>query len=267
MTTGIVLDGSGETTCPDPALPCDYDDASDSYAATLLEVAWTYYEEGGSAGFLTGPGKKAAFETVASVILALQQADGLTWAKDSYRVKYVMDNSETYRGLRCMEQLEELVFNDPAAAQLYGDAADAVQAGIEAGLFNGATGLYRVAKFENGAVQEANLNQWYPGTVAIVWPHLCGVIEGSSARARAQMDALNGSWDGTPNPDWTSHFLGPGGFPWPSIGQAAILAGDLYRGRKHTRFVLKQKLPAFGWPITVIDAGWLLRNLAPPKVR
>ena len=70
-----LADGTGETTCPPgfPSARCDYDDASDSYAATFLGAAWTYYEAGGRAVFLNAPGNKEKFEAIAEVILTLQE--------------------------------------------------------------------------------------------------------------------------------------------------------------------------------------------------
>jgi len=250
-------DGTGETACPpgiNPAL-CGHDDASDSYAATFLGAAWTYYEEGGGPEFLNAPGNKEKFETIAGVILALQQADGLTWAKDTYHVKYLMDNSEVYWGLKSMARLEEKVFSNPTMAQVYDIAAEQIRNGIENELFNPGTGLYRVAKFEDGTYKEANLSEWYPGTVALAWPHLFGIIEGTSSRAKAQMAALNDNWDGSPNPDWTSNIVDPDGLLWPSIGHAALLIGDCNRARSHLDFVKNEKFPHFDHPFTAGDGG------------
>jgi hypothetical protein len=260
-----LADGTGETTCPPGLTPslCNHDDASDSYAATLLGVTWAYYQAGGNAAFLQTAGNKEIFEQIAQVILTLQQPDGLTWAKDSFRVKYLMDNSEVYWGLISMAELERVVFGDEINAQQYKAAAESVQRGINQSLFNPNTGLYRIAKFENNAVEEANLNVWYPGTVAIAWPHLFGVTGNRSEKALAQMAALNESWDGSPHPDWTETIVDPTGFVWPSIGQAALLTGDCDRAQRHATFVKNKKFPDFAWPFDVSEGGWLLMTLAP----
>ena len=258
-----LADGTGETTCPPGIAPalCDYDDASDSYAATFLGVVWAYYQAGGSAAFLSAAGNKQKFETIAEVILALQQPDGLTWARDDWHVKYLMDNSEVFWGLWSMARLEAEVFGDPAAAQRYQDAAEQVRNGIFDSLYNPGTSLYRVAKHADGTYVEADLNVWYPGTVALVWPHLLGVTEGDAPMAQAQMDALNESWDGSPNDDWTSQVVDPTGFLWPSIGQAALLAGDGDRAAAHAAFVRGLTFPTFDGLFTVDDGGWLLMTL------
>lgn len=263
-----LADGTGESTCP-PGIDlnlCEHDDASDSYAATFLGVARAYYEEGGDTAFMNTAGNKEKFETIAGVILGLQDVDGLTWAKDNFHIKYLMDNSEVYWGLNAMALLEEMVFGDTVAAQIYINAAELVLDGIDTELFNQGTGLYRVAKLENGTFEEANLNNWYPGTVAIVWPLL--FIDASSARAQTQMSALNNSWDGLLNPDWATNITDPNGFTWDSIGYAALLTGYQELSLNHVEFVKNLKFPTaenpvgFDWPFSVNDAGWLLSTLS-----
>lgn len=163
--------------------------------------------------------------------------------------------------------MEAVVFGDRAAARRYTAAAERVRDGIFRSLFDEGTGLYHVAKHVGG-VDEANLDVWYPGTVPIAWPHLFGVTAGDSDIAQAQMAALNESWDGSPNPDWTTNVVDPSGFLWPSIGYAALLTGDCDRARRHANFVKELKFPnehdpvGFAWPFTVGDGGWLLRTLS-----
>jgi hypothetical protein len=160
-----------------------------------------------------------------------------------------------------MADLAHTLF-DKKRASVYDGAASRVRHGINESLFNRRARLYRVAEFENGAVMDADLNQWYVGTVTIVWPQLFDVTRERSSRAKRQMDALNRSWDGNPNPDWTAAFADPDGFVWTSVGHAALLSGDCARARAHTNFVRAQKLPNLDWPWTVEDAGWLLRTLS-----
>lgn len=213
----------------------------------------TYYQEGGSVDFFHAEGNREKLETVAGVILALQDRDGLTWAKDNWRVKYLMDNSEVYWGLKSMANLEKEVFDDNKAARKYERAAKKVRNGIRKSLFNRRAGLYRVAKFDNGSYQEADLNSWYPGTVALAWPHLFGVIKGKSKTAQNQMEAINANWD------WTSQ--SSDGSPWASIGQAALVAGDQAGASRQANLILEE-FADFHYPFTVDDAGFLISTLS-----
>ncbi len=261
-----LADGTGETTCLD-AYWCNHSDSFGSNAATFLGVAWTYYAEGGSGAFLRTPGNKELFERVAAVILSLQQPDGLV-SENRFLVKYIMDNSEVYWGLKSMESLEARVFVDRPASQVYSRAAARVQDAIRDSLLNPTTGLYRVAKFDEGVYWEADLNNWYPGTVSLLWPSLFSVTPGNSKIERTQVDALNANWDGSPNPDWTSNTADPDGFLWTSIGYVAMLAGDCERARAQVNRTRAAKFPtgfdetAFSWPFPVDDAGWLLNTLS-----
>ena len=270
-------DGTDETTAPsgcdnhDPSRPnCDWDDATDSYAATFLGLVETYYQEGGSDAFLQRPGVEKQLEAIAGVILALQQADGLTWAKADYRVKFLMDNSEVYWGLKAMARLKSEVFGDRRGARTYEKAARKLRQGMQKYLFDRKSRRYHVARFEDGSVQPADLDQWYPGSVALAWPHLFGVTSPRSSRPRIQMRLLNASWDGSPNPDWSTNLVDLSGFPWTSIGYAALLVGDQERTRRHARLVQQLKFPSaadpvgFAWPFAVDDGGWLLRTLSSP---
>jgi hypothetical protein len=272
-------DGSGETRCLKSSSPylCNYNDATDSAASTFIDVLKAYYDAGGDIGFLTAPGNKTQFETITGAMLALQQADGLTWAKSDYRVKYLMDNSEVYRGLKSMAYLETEVFSDPTQAQVYEEAAGRVRSGIISKLYDPATQLYRTEIAENGVYETPNLLRWYPDTAAQAWPHLFGVIEASNSATQAVMAALYAVWDEAPRPDWTSCSDLPRideGNLWPSIGYAALLSGQTSKARAHKDCLVDLKFPhtageiGFGWPFRVDDAGWLLMTLTtlpPPQ--
>jgi hypothetical protein len=267
---GIVLnhwyleDGSGETTAPAGIDPyyVDFDDASDSYAALLLAVAYKYYAKGGSVAFLTSDRIKEKLEIVVNVVLSLQDPiDGLTWGKATWPVKYLMDNCEVYLGLKSMEKLERDVYGDRKASNVYKTAAKKVKNGIQNELYNDAVSLYRYAKFEDGTYAEADLNVWYPGTAHLAWPHLFEVIEPQELTAQNQMSELNNRWDGDPKPDWTRDVIDKKGFTWPSIGYAALLAGDSPRAQACAALIVYLKLPDFPYPFTVDEAGWLLRTL------
>src|SRR5205823_4074414 len=83
------------------------------------------------------------------------------------------------------------------------------------------TGLFSVARHENGALTPAHLDVWYPDTVAQAWPLLFGVLSDRPETARATMALVNDTWDGEPKPDWTRNVVDPGGFTWPPIASAA----------------------------------------------
>lgn len=206
--------------------------------------------------------KREKIEIVADVILSLRDSeDGLTWAKDGWRVKYLMDNCEVYEGLRAIERLEKELYSDPGASAKYRSAAREVRDAIMRELYNDATSLFRWAKFEDATYEEADLKAWFPGTVHIVWAHLFSVVSPRTQITRIQMNAMNYSWNGFSHPDWTRGIVDIQGFTWPSAGYPELRAGDLERARAQADVILRSKLPDFPYPFTAEEGGWLLRTL------
>lgn len=261
------MDGGGETNCVKPGDPllCHHNDATDSAAATFFSVLWAAHEAGLPSGTLSSPERKRQVEALAGVVLKLQQADGLCWARADYRVKYLEDNCEVFAGLRDLADLEQDVFNNAAQSATYRQAAERVRRGIVNELYDNSAKLYRTAKFEDGKRPLANLDKWYPDTQAQLWPLLFGVASMNDSPTRAVIAAVNGHWDGHGKPDWASE---PGRVNegWLEAGNAygMLLAGETERVRTFAAAVrpLKFRTNGFAGPFNVEDAGWLLEVLS-----
>ena len=263
-----LADGGGETTCVKPGDPflCHYNDATDSAAATFFSVLWAAHEAGIARTTLNTPERKKLVETLAEVLLKLQQTDGLYWAKSDYRVKYLEDNSEVFAGLRDLANLERDVFNDAERSTFYKTAANRVQQAILKELYDPKAELYAVAKFEDNSRPAADLDKWYPDTQAQSWPHLFGVVPPTDPKTKAVMSAVNARWSGQTKPDWAANpdRINNG---WIEAGDAyaALLTGDTWRVRKYIEAVKRLKFPKsadasdFEWPFSVTEAGWLLQ--------
>lgn len=263
--------GDGETTCVKPGDPvlCHYNDATDSAAATFFSALWAAHAAGMPNSVLDTPGRRQGVERLANVILKLQQSDGLCWAKNDYRVKYLEDNSEVFGGLCAVAKLERDVFNDPQGSHIYQDAADRVRLGLLSELYDSKAKLFRVAKFENNNSPPPNLDTWYPDTQAQLWPVLFGVIAANDPRARAVAAGVNAHWNGQIRCDWAEdpEHVNQG---WVEAGHAygALLMGEtncvrIYCGAvKRYKFKSEDKTLQCRWPFSVDDAGWLLRILA-----
>lgn len=266
--------GSGETTCVKPGDPflCDYNDATDSAAATFFSVLWAAYEAGVPATALDTPERRRQVEKLAVALLKLQQPDGLCWAKADYRVKYLEDNSEVFGGLSALANLEKNVFHDPEKAAVYRVAAERVRQGILKELYDPAARLFRIAKFENNTRPPVNLDIWYPDTQAQLWPVLFGVLKSNDPRAQAVALAVDEHWNGRSRPDWSTdpEHVNQG---WVEAGhaEAAWLMGDTNRVENYLRAVEQDKFrapgqaPHFTGPFSVDDAGWLLQIMAAVK--
>ena len=263
-----LADGRGETTCVKPGdhFLCHCNDATDSAAATFFSVLWAAHEAGIAGTTLKTGGRKKLVETLAEVLLKLQQTDGLCWAKSDYRVKYLEDNCEVFAGLRDLANLEQDVFNDPEHSTFYRKAAARVQQGIVRELYEPGTKLYLIAKFEDNKRPAADLDKWYPDTQAQFWPILFGVVDPADPKSKAVLSAVNARWSGGTKPDWAAN---PGQINngWVEAGDAyaALLAGDTQRVRTYVEAVKRLKFPqsaeasGFEWPFNIADAGWLLQ--------
>ncbi|HHT26596.1 MAG TPA: hypothetical protein GXZ82_05055 [Firmicutes bacterium] len=71
-------------------------DSTDAYAGTFLALVWRYYQVTRDDEFLRSL-EKPVRQAVAA-ILSTMNADYLTWAKPTYKVKYLMDNLEVWFG-------------------------------------------------------------------------------------------------------------------------------------------------------------------------
>lgn len=261
--------GTGETVCVKPNDPhlCRYNDATDSAAATFFLVLQAYSKAGGRFSFLKGDGQ-TQIEHLADILLALQNPDGLFWAKRDYRVKYLEDNCEVYAGLAALSHLEETVFKNRGRMKTCAAAAERVQRAIETDLYDPAMHAYRVAKFENGDYARADLNVWYPDMQAQLWPILFGVVLPSAQRARAALGALDEHWNGQERPDWASapEKVNHGHINM-DMAYAALLAGDAKQVSAYwpaaRRFVFPHPPDSagFAWPFSVGEAGWMLTLL------
>jgi len=264
-------DGTSETICakPNDSFLCHYNDATDSAAATFFSVLWAADSAELPVSASKGARQKQFVENLAAVLLKLQQSDGLCWAKNDYRVKYLEDNCEVFAGLRDIARLEQEIFHDSERSDLCERAAERVRQGIFDQLYDSRSRLFRIAKFEKGNPPAIDLNKWYPDTQAQLWPILFGVLDRADSRTRAIVSAIDGHWNGHAKPDWATH---PGQINegWIESGSAygLWLGGDVQRARAYVQSVKRLKFPPqtdspeFRQPFNIADAGWLLQLLA-----
>ena len=246
-------------------------DADDSNGTTFASLVLDFIQAGGHVSVLQTSGNKERLESILDQVLTLQQADGLTWAKQDYHVKFMMDNCEVFAGIQAMGYLEESIYGDVERSNVYFAAAERVRSGILSQLHNSETGLFRIALAEGGATTEFDANHWYP-SFGILWPTLHGVLTPSLAQtviSSNQINNINQTWNGSQFPDWTMTDLeasnGKPGYLATPVGYAAVLSGRSKEGFAFADFAYNytfqsgerntQRL------FTISDAGWLIRTL------
>ncbi len=219
---GTILDYYyDELLQPETATP----DSEDAYAGTYLSLAAQYHNKSGNTGWVKRnlPGLKK----VARSIIPLMDRDGLTFALAGYRVKYLMDNCEVYRGL---DDFTSLLTNLGDGDTLYFRKKTRVMAnGIERYLWNLRASCYYPSK-TGWLKPRVNLKNFYPDASCQIFPVLYGLIKPDSNRGARLYKSFNAN-----QKDWVS--IKPPDYPWMILGYYACLHDDYKRAYDKVRYV------------------------------
>jgi hypothetical protein len=240
------VNGSVETSTGDA-------DSTDSYAATFLSLAWAYYRTGDAGAQAYVRTLAYQIEVIAGVVISTQDSDGLTWAKPDYHIKYLMDNSEAYRGLRDVAALFQVGLNNSAKAAYFNARADMMLNGIQAMWIGNAYGVYKDAL---GRLAAPNWGLWYADATSQVFPVLLGVISPADWHAKQVYAAFNSHWPGWPQ----LSFQAQDPFPWVLVADSAALMGDTGRVGTYMNAVQNKYVNhGFPWTWYCAEAGWYMR--------
>jgi hypothetical protein len=230
-------------------------DSTDAYAGTFLLAVRAAWEATRDRLALTSvwPGVARAVRA----IRATQDRDGLTWAKPTWHVKYLMDQSEAYAGLRAAAALARVLGARDTHARA-ARAATRLKHGVER-TWNARTQSYDWAVHANGARQQTDWKVLYPDALEQLWAVAFGLVGDERARALTDRFALEQpNWD---DPTATARFS----FGRRSVGYWAPAAwafarvGDVERSRSAAARI-RAAAVASGrvWPFTPADAGQLI---------
>jgi len=198
-------------------------DSTDSYAALFLMLADSFIAKSGNTEYFKD--KKADIELIYDAMMSTESY-GLTWATPTYKVKYTMDNSEVYAGIKSAENLMKNFYNDEAKATEYGAKGQELREALEEVLWNGDQHRYYQGKGFN-AILPTDITQFYPDALCQFYPALFGAIEPQGVRAKQLFSTFS------ENHDWTQ--IKTKEYPMVIMCQAAAAIGD-YK-RTHTYLV------------------------------
>jgi hypothetical protein len=191
-------------------------DSTDAYAGMFLVALDAAYRAAPNLSRLRAiaPSVRAAV----SAIRSTQRTDGLTGAKPSYMVAYLMNQAEAFAGLTAANRLAFAV-GDPLLARDARDAAGRIQTGVEQ-LWNPTTGAYDWASHPDGAHQTTNWSQLYPDAVSQVWAVRFGLARSDHARAiLLRFLQMHPHANDPSAADLVDGTVGPAGY-WPGLGLA-----------------------------------------------
>jgi hypothetical protein len=235
-------------------------DSTDAYAGTFLLAARAALRASGDTARLVT--LRRGIGLAVRAIEATQDRDGLTWAKPSWRVKYLMDQAETYAGLRAASELA-LALGDPALASRARDDAERMHAGVAA-LWNPATGAYDWAKHDTGARQPTNWRVLYPDALQQVWAVAFGLVDPERAAGLvARFDAAQPRWDRPMATAVYDNGRRAVGY-WALVGWAYARIGRPQRAQAAAARIRAAAAGAHRqWPFTPSDAAQLVILQAP----
>jgi hypothetical protein len=230
-------------------------DSTDAYAGTFLiavQAAWAVSRDRVALRILE-PGVAAAV----AAIKATQAADGLTWAKPSWHVKYLMDQAETYAGLRAAASAARTL-GDRRLETSAASAAARLRSGVGR-LWNRRLGAYDWARHGNGARHVTNWAILYPDAMEQAWPVAFGLVEGARAKGlMRRFAAAQPHWDLPAQRARFDSGAAPVGY-WAVAAWAFTRVGELRRAAVALdRMRANEAAIDRAWPFTPADAGQLL---------
>jgi hypothetical protein len=230
-------------------------DSTDAYAGTYLMAIHEAWAATGDRQQLLA--LRAGIVRAVKAIELTQNDDGLTWAKPSWRVKYLMDQAETFAGLKAAEFLAS-VLGDPGLGDRAARDAARLHAGVER-LWNPGAGAYDWAVHEDGTRTATNWSLLYPDALQQPWAVAFGLVTGE--RARIVMDRFQRAQPNWADPTATASYSSgprPVGH-WPPVGWALQAVGDTELAIAAATSIGAAALAANrAWPFTPSDAGQLI---------
>jgi hypothetical protein len=231
------------------------EDSTDAYAGTfLMAVAAAHAADPLPANLET---LRRGMAGAMAAIEAVQDADGLTFAKPSWHVKYLMDQSETYAGLHAATAVWADLGDRSEAARASRDA-ERIRAGV-ASLWDPADGAYDWALHGETGHQRTDWSELYPDALEQLWPVAYGLAPvGTAAQLIARF--------GFAHPNWAmpTALDDIGGSP-QVIGYQAVAAiafaaaGDASRAAAAASTIeAAAEKAGRAWPFTPADAGELI---------
>lgn len=216
----------------------DYD-SSDSYAATYLWALYEYFLVTNDSSYLKQ--KEENILLALNAIFSTMNQDNLTYAKPDYKVKYLMDNCEVYKGIYSAGKVL-LALGNSSGIKLI-EKSEAIRNSILS------TFLTEEGYFLWAPSVSANLNNFYPDLMANFWPVVMNVVDGNSSTAQKLFNSLKSHkyWD-------------------ISVSKSSAAMSSAYFsylvGRSNITQLLFSKASVFypnnEWPWNIAEAAWTI---------
>jgi len=230
-------------------------DAIDSEAATFLLALHELWRATGDTAAMTE--FAPCIDETVSAMEALQDFDGLTWAKPTWKVKYLMNEAEVFSGYRSAVTMAR-AYGDEGVVARATEGSERVAAGL-ALLWNPATGGYDWAVHANGARIPVDWRILYPDGVEQAWVAVFGLS--APVRSRDLMEQFVGFHPAWAQPTAVDLIEGAPGLVgyWPIAGWGLLAVGDR-AGAKAGAASIRAGADAarWAWPLDIAAVGALI---------
>lgn len=230
-------------------------DSTDAYAGTFLMATDMAYEVAPDRSQLKN--LRSGIDGAVRAIRATTDSDGMTWAQPSWHVKYLMDEAETYAGLRAATRLYSVLGRN-GAAEATAAQADHLYQGVQT-LWNPSVGAFDWAEGE-GYTQPTDWRLFYPDEMEQAWAVSFGLANKNETAIIHQHLSSLPAWK---HPDAPVTYesdgqiqSGTAGY-WPMAGLAD--SARINRVRSTRKSITASAVDRqFGWPFTTGTMGQLL---------
>lgn len=241
-------------------------DSTDSYAALFLTALWEYYNQTGNSEYLI-----AHYPQITDVIGAMNvtvDTDGLSYAKPSYKVKYLMDNTEVFNGISCAINICEQVFlpHYSEGTPEYGsikrtieylhEIKDRQEQAFRTMLWNEGEQHYEIGVDNSGKALDFNgWSKFYPDAVAQLYPILSGIIPPDSEQALYLYNTFGEHFH------WEkmAYFQnGDTDFYWGITSYMGAIMHDEEKVRSYIDYYMAKVSPDYKYPAYNADVAWVV---------
>ncbi len=165
-------------------------DSADGYAGTFLILLDAYEQATGDAALLQRRRTEAL--SVAELLLALQDQDGLVRVLPDDGTHYLMDNCEAYGGLLAWSALERRLGWEAGPRWL--SAAERLRQAIMLRLWDPVTHRFHWAETEETG-HPSTWDRYYPDALAQLFPVLYGVVPAGAETSRSLWREFEARYD------------------------------------------------------------------------
>jgi hypothetical protein len=230
-------------------------DSTDSYAGTFLLAARDAYRV--SKDLTRLKSLKKGVGLAVSAIESTQQSDGLTWAKPSWLVKYLMDQAEAYGGLLAAKSIAGWLGDAALTSRVNTDATRMLQ-GVGK-LWNTLGTAYDWAVQSDGSHVSNDWTFLYPDALEQAWAVAFGLADGNQSAVMTRFLAAQPAWA---KPAGVALFRGGTdqnvGY-WPVAGMGLYRVASVAAATAGVSGIRTAALAvARAWPFTTGNAGQLI---------